>query len=234
MTGNAPLNDHLKRGSKTLDNGLRVLETLGSAPNGLTTTELSERLGLHRTVTDRLVRTLEHHGLCRRTKEKRIVLGNGLVALANQVQQDLRGTARPILEDLAEELQVTTHLSVQETEDSVRALIVIPPRRSRIHVGFREGQVDPIDRGSAGLAIMSMQKKQSGERPEVDVVRERGYALTRGEVTPTVTGISAPVPYRSDPGLLSVGISVFETADEESLAAAVVAAADSLGRALLR
>lgn len=227
-------NDPLKRGSKTLDNGLQVLEVLGDSPHGLTTTELSERLSLHRTVTDRLVRTLEHHGFCRRTQEKRIVLGNGLVALANRVQQDLRGTARPILEDLAEELQVTTHLAVQETEDSVRALIVIPPRRSRIHVGFREGQVDPIDRGSAGLAIMSMRKKQPGEREEVDTVRERGYAVTKGEVTPSVTGISAPVPYRNEPGLLSVGISVFEAADEAYLATTVVAAADALGRALLR
>ncbi|WP_420099225.1 IclR family transcriptional regulator [Corynebacterium sp.] len=227
-------NDPLKRGSKTLDNGLQVLEVLGDSPNGLTTTELSERLSLHRTVTDRLVRTLEHHGFCRRTQEKRIVLGNGLVALANRVQQDLRGTARPILEDLAEELQVTTHLAVQETEDSVRALIVVPPRHSRIHVGFREGQVDPIDRGSAGLAIMSMREKQPGERDEVDAVRERGYAVTKGEVTPSVTGISAPVPYRNEPGLLSVGISVFEAADEAHLATTVVAAADALGRALLR
>lgn len=227
-------NDPLKRGSKTLDNGLQVLEVLGDSPNGLTTTELSERLSLHRTVTDRLVRTLEHHGFCRRTQEKRIVLGNGLVALADRVQQDLRGIARPILEDLAEELQVTAHLAVQEAEDSVRALIVIPPRHSRIHVGFREGQVDPIDRGSAGLAIMSMREKQPDERNEVDTVRERGYAVTKGEVTPSVTGISAPVPYRNEPGLLSVGISVFEAADEAHLATTVVAAADALGRALLR
>lgn len=233
MKGSDRSDEISKRGSKTLDNGLTVLETLADAPRGLTTTELAAQLALHRTVVDRLVRTLEHHGLCRRIQGKRIVLGNGLVALANHVEQDLRATARPILEDLAESMQATAHLTIQEGEDAVRALAVIPPRRSRIHVGFREGQMDPRDRGSAGLAISARLEPRPGERPEIEEVRERGYALTTGEITPSITGISAPVPHRSQPELLSVGISVFEVHDEQRLAEAVVDAAQALGRALL-
>jgi DNA-binding IclR family transcriptional regulator len=233
MQGMAGSEDISKRGSKTLDNGLQVLEVLAEEPRGLTATELAVRLGLHRTVIDRLVRTLEYRGLCRKVQGKRVVLGHGLVALANQVQRDLRSTARPILEGLAEDAQATAHLSIQEGDGAVRALIVVPPRRSRIHVGFREGQVDPLDRGSAGLAISSMLDPSEGERADVQVVRDRGYAMTTGEITPSITGLSAPVPFRTEPELLSVGVSVFQVEDEEALANLVVGAASALGHALL-
>lgn len=218
--------------SKTLHHGLAVLELLAEYPNGLSVTEIAEGVGVHRTVAHRLVRTLEAHHLCRRGDFKRITLGAGLVALAEPVEQDLRTVARPVLEELADQLGATVHLVVRENAAEVRALMIVEPRGAKVHVAFRGGQVDPIDRGSAGLAMLASLPVVDGERAEVVRARAVGYAVTRGEVIPSVGGVSAVVPGRRGDALASIGASVFEIDDEHALGSAVVTAASRLGRLL--
>lgn len=220
--------------SKTLHNGIEILELLTQHKYGLTITEVADGIGVHRTVAHRLVRTLEAHRLCRRTETKRILLGAGLVSLAGSVEQDLRELARPVLEDLADATSATAHLAIRDGENQVRALMVIEPHNSRAHVGFHPGQVDPINRGSAGLAMLAALAPRAGERPEVTRARERGYAVTSGEVTHSVTGISAALPNRRPEDLASIGVSVFDATDEEKYGEAVMAAARRLGALLLR
>ncbi|MBN6042299.1 IclR family transcriptional regulator [Amycolatopsis sp. 195334CR] len=213
--------------SKTLHNGLEVLELLVSQPGGLTLTEIAEGIGVHRTVAHRLVRTLEAHHLCRRDRFKRITLGAGLVRLAEPVEQDLRTLARPVLEELTETTQASAHLVVREGPDQVRMLMIVEPRRARMHVSFRTGQLDPIDRGSAGLALLAAGPAREGERAAVTMARERGYAVSSGEIAPGITGISAVVPTgRQD---TSIGLSLFDAPDPEELGKLVVTAARHLG-----
>lgn len=219
--------------SKTLHAGLQVLELLAQHADGLTITELAAGISVHRTVAHRLVRTLEAHALCRRDRLKRVVLAAGLVTLADRVQRDLRALARPVLEELADAVQATAHLVVREGPDTVRALLIVAPRAARVHLSFRPGQVDPMAQGSAGLAMLAALPPVDGERPEVTTARQRGYAVTFGEVVPSVHGVSAAVPGRSGEDLASVGVSAFQVTDEAALGAAVVQAAARLG-ALLR
>ena len=218
--------------SKTLHNGLEILELLARTPNGLSVSEIAENLGVHRTVAHRLVRTLEAHRLCRRDDHKRISLDTGLVALAESVEQDLRTLARPILEDLADSVEATAHLVVRESDTTVRAMMVIEPRRSDVHIAFRPGQVHPLDRGSAGLAILGSLPPRPDERPEVTRARRMGYAISAGEVVSTTIGISAAVPSRAGGTQAAIGVSVFEADDEARLAAAVMSAASALGELL--
>ena len=218
--------------SKTLHNGLEILELLARTPNGLSVSEIAENLGVHRTVAHRLVRTLEAHRLCRRDDHKRISLDTGLVALAESVEQDLRTLARPILEDLADSVEATAHLVVRESDTMVRAIMVIEPRRSDVHIAFRPGQVHPLDRGSAGLAILGSLPPRPDERPEVTRARRMGYAISAGEVVSTTIGISAAVPSRAGGTQAAIGVSVFEADDEARLAAAVMSAASALGELL--
>ena len=218
--------------SKTLHHGLEILELLTDHPHGLSVTEVADGVGVHRTVAHRLIRTLEAHRLCRKDGFKRVTLGAGLVTLAEPVEQDLRTLARPVLEELADAVQATVHLVVRENTAEVRALMVVEPRSAKVHVAFRPGQVDPIDRGSAGLAILASLPAVEGERGEVTVARDRGYAVTEGEVIPSVLGVSAAVPGRRGDALASVGVSVFEIPDEAALGSAVVDAARRLGSLL--
>ncbi|MFI0352997.1 IclR family transcriptional regulator [Actinomadura sp. 9N407] len=212
--------------SKTLHNGLQILELLVRHPNGLSLTEIAEAVGVHRTVAHRLVRTLEAHHLCRRDRFKRISLGTGLVRLAEPVEQDLRTLARPVLEELTDRTQATAHLVVREDAETVRMLMIVEPRRARMHVAFRPGQVDPIDRGSAGLALLAALPPVPGEREEVALARSRGFAVSYGEIASSVIGVSAVVPGARTQ--TSIGLSLFEAPDVDELGRTVLEAADRL------
>ncbi len=218
--------------SKTLHSGLRVLEVLSAHGSGMTITEIADAVGVHRTVAHRFVRTLEAHRLLRRDRAKRFHLGTGLVHLAEPVERDLRTAALPLLEDLADEVSATVHLVIQEDAATVRALIVVEPRNASVHVAFRPGQVDAIDRGSAGLAILAGQPARADEREEVATARARGYAVSFSEVVPSVHGVSAPVPGRGEGATMSVGVSVFDMAEVERLGQAVAATAEKLSYVL--
>lgn len=216
--------------SKTLHSGLRVLEVLAARGEGMTITEVADAIGVHRTVAHRFLRTLESHRLVRRDRAKRFHPGAGLVSLAEPVERDLRASALPLLEALANEVSATVHLVAQEDPERVRALMVVEPRNASMHVAFRSGQLDLVDRGSAGLAILSAQPARDGERPEVTEARSRGYAVTYSEVIPSVHGLSAPVPVQRDGAPLAVGVSVFDLAEQDRLAAAVLATAAQIAR----
>ncbi|GAA4064118.1 IclR family transcriptional regulator [Actinomadura miaoliensis] len=216
--------------SKTLHNGLQILELLADHPRGLTLTEIAEAVGVHRTVAHRLVRTLEAHHLCRRDRFKRISLGAGLVRLAEPVEQDLRTLARPVLEELTDATGATAHLVVRESDDRVRMLMIVEPRRARMHVAFRPGQVDPIDRGSAGLAILAARPPVPGEREEVALARRRGFAVSYGEIAASIIGISAVVPGANPQ--TSIGLSLFEAPDEDAVGRLVADTATRLGTLL--
>ncbi|MGW0488299.1 IclR family transcriptional regulator [Streptomyces olivaceus] len=218
--------------SKTLHHGLLILGVLSEHPRGLTVSEVADAVGVHRTVAHRLVRTLEAHQLCRRDHQRRIVLGTGLVTLAEPVQQDLRALARPVLDDLTEATRATAHLMVREGAAEMRALMVVEPRGARVHVSFRPGQTHSIEQGSGGLALLAHGPRRAGERPEVAEARAQGYAVTMGEVIPAVTGISAAVPGRGGEATTSIGISVFEQTALHDLGATVAAAATRLGELL--
>ncbi|MGI5439782.1 IclR family transcriptional regulator [Streptomyces shenzhenensis] len=218
--------------SKTLHHGLLILRVLSEDPQGLTVTDVAERIGVHRTVAHRLVRTLEAHQLCRRDQQRRIVLGTGLVTLAEPVEQDLRALARPVLDELAEATRATAHLLVREGTQDMRALMVVEPRGALVHVSFRPGQTHSIQQGSGGLALLAGGPPRSGERPEVTEARAKGYAVTMGEVIPAVTGVSAAVPSHRGEATTSIGVSVFEPAGLDALGGTVVEAAKRLGNLL--
>jgi DNA-binding IclR family transcriptional regulator len=218
--------------SKTLHHGLLILRTLAEHPRGLTVSDLAERIGVHRTVAHRLVRTLEAHQLCRRDQHRRIVPGTGLVTLAEPVEQDLRTLARPILDDLAEATGATAHLMVREGPRDVRALMVVEPRGARVHVSFRPGRTHSIEQGSGGLALLAAGPHREGERPEVGEARTKGFAVTMGEVIPAVIGVSAAVPAAQGAATTSVGVSVFVPDGLDGLGRTVAEAAVRLGRLL--
>lgn len=111
-------------------------------------------------------------------------------------------------------------------------LMIVEPRQARMHVSFRSGQLDPIGRGSAGLALLSAEPPVEGEREEITRARSRGYAVSVGEIAPGITGISAVVPTGRDAPGTSIGLSLFEAPDPDELGRLVVASAQRLGSLL--
>jgi DNA-binding IclR family transcriptional regulator len=214
--------------SKTLDRGLQTLEFIADNPSGVTLAGIARHLGVHRTIAHRLVGTLEHHDLVRRTPSKLIMPAVGLIRLAESVDQDLRAVARPLLQDLADKLSATAHLVVTTGAESVQALLVIEPAQADVHIAFRAGQVHPISRGSAGMAILAARSPQANERAEIAAARERGYAVSTAEVVPLGWGVSAAVP--SAPGMpeMSIGVSLFDDSRVDEFGPLVVRQAQQL------
>jgi DNA-binding IclR family transcriptional regulator len=197
--------------SQTLDRGLRVLKVLAESPEGLTVTELSNRLVVNRTVVYRLISTLEQHGLVRRDARSRLFVGLGVLQLAAAVQPLLRDLAMPVLRSLAEAIGSTAHLTVADGDEAL-ALAVVEPTWTDFHVAYRVGARHPLSQGAAGKAITLLDGGESS------------YAVTSGELQSGARGLAAPV--RGVEGLrASVGIVTLNGAIDESVVAPQVIAA---------
>ena len=105
--------------SKTVDQALRMLAEIGSARGPGTVAELAARLGVPRTVANRLLATLRAHGFVHRGPDARYALGVALVDLAGRVEGRLRTVAAPLLAGLAEELDETAILTIRDGAEAV-------------------------------------------------------------------------------------------------------------------
>ncbi|MFJ4268655.1 IclR family transcriptional regulator [Paenarthrobacter nicotinovorans] len=214
--------------SKTLDNGIRILELLAQRNSGATIAELAEEIQVEWSVAQRLVLTLQKHDLVRRNELKLVLLGRGLLTLSEPIDRDTRALVGPALQYLADEVGATASAVVLDGQSHYRAFIVVHPTSASAHVSFRVGQIAPLDQGCAGLAILASRPPVNGERDEVALARVRGYAVTSGEVIPSVTGISAPVCEPGFAATVSISVSLFETEDVDRVGQAVVATARRL------
>lgn len=169
--------------SQTLDRGLRVLKLLADTDHGLTVTELSNKLGVNRTVVYRLLATLEQHALVRRDLGGRARVGLGVLRLGRQVHPLVREAALPALRSLAEDIGATAHLTLVDGTEAL-AVAVVEPTWTDYHVAYRAGFRHSLDRGAAGRAILSG-RQQPGDWP--------GYALTHGELEAGASGAAAPL-----------------------------------------
>ncbi|MFC8586884.1 IclR family transcriptional regulator, partial [Streptomyces sp. NPDC057217] len=140
--------------SQTLDRGLRVLKLLADTDHGLTVTELSNKLGVNRTVVYRLLATLEQHALVRRDLGGRARVGLGVLRLGRQVHPLVREAALPALRSLAEDIGATAHLTLVDGAEAL-AVAVVEPTWTDYHVAYRAGFRHPLDRGAAGRAILA-------------------------------------------------------------------------------
>ncbi|MDI2130856.1 IclR family transcriptional regulator [Yinghuangia seranimata] len=178
--------------SQTLDRGLRLLELLAEAERPLAITELAERLGVHRSIAYRILRTLEDHRLIRRGADGLCRLDVGLATLARSVSRDLQSAALPELAAAANELGMTAFIAVPDGDDCV-TLAGVEPRHSVVSVAQRPGSRHPLDRGAPGLALLSAGPARADERPDITTARRRGYAYSDNEVIPGVSSIAVPI-----------------------------------------
>lgn len=208
--------------SQTLDRGLRVLKLLADTDHGLTVTELSNKLGVNRTVVYRLLATLEQHALVRRDLGGRARVGLGVLRLGRQVHPLVREAALPALRSLAEDVGATAHLTLVDGTEAL-AVAVVEPSWTDYHVAYRTGFRHPLDRGAAGRAILA------GRRPDSEC--GAGFVLTHGELEAGASGAAAPVLGVS--GIEgSVGVVMLSETVPEQVGHRVVRAANEVADAL--
>jgi DNA-binding IclR family transcriptional regulator len=215
---------------QTLDRGLQALAVIAQQEDGLSVAELANRLGVHRAITYRLVRTLESHGLVGRGAGGQFFLGAGLLGLAARFEPQLRSIARPMLRALAEETQAAAFLTVPQGEECV-AVMVAEPERGVLHLGYRVGSRHRLIRGAAGIAILAGRPPRPDDPESVREARRLGFSVTRGELQRGAVGVASPVfgaPGRLRGFEASLGVVALDDLDIPRATAAVLARAREL------
>lgn len=206
-------------GSQTLSRGLTALELIGQASGPLSVSELSEKLGIHRSMTYRLVKTLEQHGFISKTDSGSLVLGIRLASLARGVSKNLQEAAAPELEGLAESLGMTAFLATYDGEQVV-TLSSAEPRHAPTTVAKKPGTRHPIERGAPGHVIRSLLD------PENFPVQQ--FEFSQDEVIPGIAAIAVPLIVRGEqPSALSV-LYLPQEVDREQIAQKLSAAASRI------
>ncbi|WP_181772459.1 IclR family transcriptional regulator [Amycolatopsis pittospori] len=217
--------------SQTLSRGIRVLEVLADAQETLSVDQVAERLGVHRSIAYRLIRTLEDHGLVTRDPAGRIELGARLAALAAGIKHDLQAAALPELTAVANELGMTCFVAVLDREECV-TLVSVEPRHAVASVAQRPGSRHPFTAGAPGRAILA-QLPEEEWTAGIREVAARGYADSHGEVIENLSAVAVPLPLRghSPAALAVVYLSSTRSPAElaERLKAAAKAVRDALG-----
>jgi DNA-binding IclR family transcriptional regulator len=214
--------------SQTLDRGLRILEHLAAAGSPRPVMEVATAVGLHRSITYRLLRTLEDRGFVERDDAGRFGLGLAVSVLARGVRTSLQASATARLTPLVERFGCTGFLVVRAGDDAV-TLTSVEPRDVPSHVTRRPGTRHPIGRGAPGLALLMPDPPTDDDRPELVTARAIGWAVSEGEVIPGVRSVSAPVV--GPEGTARAAVAVVHTGardDAEALGRAVVDVARAL------
>ncbi len=244
-----------KGGVQSLNRALDILETLALQPEGLTLTELSHRVGLHKSTVHRLLSTLatrnyvEFSGAGCRLGLRVADLGSRLLN-----SMELRTESAPLLRQLSHRLQRVVHLAVIDEGEVVYLDKVEPVESIRLYssIGRRApfhctglGKILAAHRSDdevvAWVKQHGLPQKTAHTITDLDALqaelrrsRERGYAFDEVEHEENVRCVAAPI--RDYRGLVIAGISVTGRADEftrelaEAAADEVVAVAREISR----
>ena len=219
---------------RTLDRGLAALDLVARARDGLRIAEIAEQLGVHRAIAYRIIATLTDSAMVQRLPDGRIILGSGAIVLAAHAEGAIRTLARPVVEDLAERTGATAFLSMAQGADCV-AILTAEPRNAFLNIHYRVGTRHPIDKGAAGLAILSGRPAHPGDPGPVQTARRDGYSLTRGELQKGAVGVSSPVaqPTGGAGGFeFSIGVVALDDLNLDVAPPAVMDAAERLSALL--
>lgn len=195
---------------QSVDRVLDLLEILALSPGGLLLTELAAAAGLHVSTTHRLVNVLVDRGYA--VKEAaggkyRLTLRTFELGSRVSAMWDLLNAARPYLDQLAAESQEAVHL-VERDGNCVVYLYKAEPYRQMVRMGSHAGLRNPMYCTGVGKSILALMPPEEVEklwhaetitkfspntiteleamRRELELTRERGYAIDNEEHEPGV------------------------------------------------
>lgn len=204
-----------KEETRTVAKALDILLCFSHSEPELSLTEISARLGIHKSTMHRLLGTLESKCFVQRDPETgRYRLGTRLLELASLVVEhsNLQQRARPHLYRLMEECQETVDLSVLDGSSVIYLEVVESPHR--VKLAARPGQRLPIHSTASGKALLAFVLPEELERllpaelsrytestlatreallRDLSATRERGYAVSYQEHEAGINAVAAPV-----------------------------------------
>ena len=181
-------------GAAAVDRALSVLSAFRSGDTALSVTELAERTRLYKSTVLRLLASLAHGGLVRKTSEGLWALGPELSRLAAiyTASFSLEDVVLPVMRALVAQTGESVALHIRQGEQRLCLYRVDSPQLLRDHV--QAGDVLPLDRGAGGRVLMAF----GGAKGKLyDKIRRDGYIHASSDRVPGLVGVSAPV-WRGD------------------------------------
>ncbi|MBM2324040.1 MULTISPECIES: IclR family transcriptional regulator [Marivita] len=241
----------------SVDRAIEILLTLAERPE-TGVTELAEATGNTKSLTFRLLHTLERRGMVRKDPDRRsYTLGYRALLLGDQSRRQSRlvSTAEPILSNLSAATRENALLLVREDLHSICIAMHASPEPLRIFAAV--GRLGPLHAGggpkvllawapcevrdkviSGALETYTDMSISDAETLEARLasIREAGHAISVGELDPNIFSIAAPVRDHTGAVIAALGVNGpnarLDDRVQESITSAVLFNAEKLSRML--
>lgn len=209
---------------------LRVLEALSAAHMALSLTTISERVGLHRSTTLRILRTLADDGYTVFEPRSRTwIIGPAILRLqagarfTNNLQQSALSFMQQLSSDVGETVQLAAMVDnevcylekIEPPEQQVRVLSEVGDRRPLYCTALGKALMSGLEPGELSALIAKLDLVRHTDRTitdptvlrrEVEEAARRGYSLDRREYNRAVQCSAAPI--RDPSGNVVAALSV--------------------------
>jgi IclR family transcriptional regulator, KDG regulon repressor len=209
---------------QSLARGLKILELLGQAQNGISITELANQLSVDKGSASRLVSTLARYGYAEKDEvTRRYHLGSQVVSLSRSVlaRLPLREAAKPYLRQLMERTGECAHLAIPAQGKVLYIDQVESPATLRVNA--QVGTMNPLHCTALGKVLLAFGEVEMPEKLErytphtiknkhalqqhLKEIRQTGYAIDNEEFDLGVCCIAVPVLDFRGKVVGSIGIS---------------------------
>ena len=221
------MSEHKDYHIAAVDRSLRVLEALAEQPR-MGVTDLARKLGLTKSITFRLLHTLEARGFVSRDADQPIYsLGYRIGVLGERAgqQNTLLAAAKPALERLRDETSENINLVVREGAQ-VLVLATLAGRHA-MRIFALAGRYGPLHAGGGSLLMLAwapsaVQEEVLAQRLEpftadtitdpallrqrIDQIRAQGYNISINDLDEGAFSIAAPI--RNVSGAVIAALSV--------------------------
>ena len=214
-------------GSQTLSRGLKLLDLIAEGREGVPVRDLAAAMGLPRSIVQRLLYTLEAEGLLERHPSQvgyRLAIKLWRLGCQSIRRLSVRDLARPHLEALARRTNEMVKLGVLTGSDVVYVDGVDCAQSIRAYVPI--GGNAPAHSSATGKAILAFLPPamldsigaptrrytpqtvvgKDAFAKELQRIRQRGYAINRGEWEVEIGAVAAPVFDADGQVVASIGV----------------------------
>jgi DNA-binding IclR family transcriptional regulator len=214
-----------------LERAVDLLGRLSETGAELTVAELAADAGVPTSTAYRLLAELEQYGLVQRSSDRTVALGTRLVALGRSAEAGLHRRlvepATPVMAGLSERTGETALLTAPCGREGI-VLHVVEGIRHSVRLSYAVLHRAPMHRGASGKVMAAYLAGPDRTRlldavgdpglgGELDLIREQGFVVTRGELDANAAAVAAPVLDRRD--RLIAGLSL--AGPEDRIAAAL-------------
>ena len=214
---------------RAIERALDVLLCFTAETPTLTTTQISEKVGIHKSTIHRILATLEKKSFVRRDPETGIYrLGIRLLQMANLSLEDIniRHISLPYMRQLSEEFRENVDLAILDRDEVM--FVDTFESTQPVRLAASPGQHLPAYHTASGKAILAFlpeevvvqifnkynletetthNTKLQAFLDELEAIRKQGYAIDCEGLEPGVNAVAAPIFEIKNKPIASIAIA---------------------------